>query len=293
MDEHLEAVLRDNGLEEGKDAQEFFDALDDDKKESYREEARDDRLISKLKPQFEGVERNITKKMHTRLDALKIPQSPGRAGAGKPDPKPAAGGDPDPDPSKKKDPPVIPEGYVTKEEFDGLKGQLKDQRVRQECVEALAGQKFMSDAASADAIDALSRDARENDRKQIVIQREVVENGETVLRELSLKSAVDELKKLKPYLFAADVRDGGGAGAGSAGGASEDGTWKIPKGTTYPDLQADPNLMQKALDNDPEGYIKIKTDYYGGDGDDVMRTISGQGKSAMELARERKAAAAR
>lgn len=260
-DKHLEGVLRDNGLEEGKDADEHFNALEAGQQTEFRTEARFRRhrveiaedTTKSIQAAVAASGADLLTKVHARLDKMDVPPNPGAG--------PAAGKKKDPpDPEgKKPDPLVVPEGYVKKDEMEtritDLTQQLQLKDVRQAVRGALEKAKAMPDAIDF-LEESMMKEAVMSEDGRPVIRRKKLENGQEVIQDFSIAEVADGLRTDKKSLFSAEVVDGGGGG-----GAGDRGD-KLPGNITLRDLQQDPALVARVIkEKGPEEIARIEKEW--------------------------------
>ena len=278
MDAHLLQAVKDSGYEGDDDsAQLHFDELEDTKKSELNQAASDSRIAGRVSTSLEPVMKRV---IHSRLNELNVPPTSKHNESLEivyPETKPKE----TPDSGKEKPTIVVPEGYVKVEELDKFKNEIKTRDIRTACADALRAEGVnLMPGAFEDALAAMMRTAKMLDDRSIVIERTVRDNGEDVVRQESPKSAVEALRASKKFMFAGEPADGTGGGGSDA---SKAGSSNLPSGATYRDLLNDADLMARYLDENPEGFEKLKAQHYGTQGGDLQRTLRGEGVDAHTL----------
>lgn len=241
-------ALRTIGLPEGADsaaAEAFMGKLTDAQKATVAEQSRENRIVRRtaeaLMPTLEKNQRTL----HARIDKIGAPITPGAKPEGDGD---GEGEGKDGDGKGKGKKATVPPGYVPKSEVDKLREEIRVRDIRAALSTLLAKEKLMP-GAHEDALAALARGAKMDEQTgQIVIERTVVENGESVVRQLTPGEALAALRGEKKFLFAAGVADGMGGGGDRDGPAGASGYPPI----SWQELVNDPELMNKYL-GDPRG----------------------------------------
>lgn len=269
VDEYLTAVLRENGLEEGKDADEFFNGLEDGQKAEFRTEARflrmESNISAKVTERIDTSSADTLRKLHERLDKV-APINAGAGGNGDDKDKAAAAAKAKAEADAKKakeDGKVItiPEGYVKKEDMDAqikeIRGELTKRDIRHDCNQALKGIDFMPGGADNVALKYLMESAERKEDGRTIFRKTKQDGDQPVIQELSLSDAIKALRGEQKFLFKAEVADGGGGGGGEKAGS-------LPDNLTYEQVMDDPNLMGRVLrdpDKGPDFVDKLEETY--------------------------------